>query len=126
MKNVQKQGALCLTMSALDGLTDAEFTSMMPGLLAMFAKDGWLVLLWGIVLLPLGFAVQAIGLLKTKALPRWQSVLLLVGVLLIATPDGVELVNLTASILMAIAFVPYGMRLIRGEHRAVVAYGAAT
>lgn len=30
------KGALCLTMSALDGLSDAEFTGMMPGLLAMF------------------------------------------------------------------------------------------
>jgi len=119
------KGALCLTMSALDGLTNAEFTNMMPGLLAMFAKHGWLVLLWGIVLLPAGFAFQAIGLLRTKALPRWQSALLLVGVLLIATPDGVEIVNLTASALLAIAFVPYGIQLIRGEHRAVAAIGAA-
>ena len=119
------KGALCLTMSALNGLTTAEFANMMPGLLAMFSKHGWLVLLWGIVLLPAGFALQAIGLLRAKALPRWQSVLLLVGVLLIATPDGVEIVNLTASILMAIAFVPYGMQLIRGEHRAVAAIGAA-
>jgi hypothetical protein len=38
------KGALCLTMSALDGLADAEFTSMLPGLLAMFSKQGWL---WG-------------------------------------------------------------------------------
>jgi len=29
---------------------------MMPGLLAMFAKEGWLILLWGIMLLPIGFA----------------------------------------------------------------------
>ena len=98
---------------------------MMPGVLAMFSKQGWLVLLWGIVLLPVGFALQAIGLLRTKALTRWQSVLLLIGALLIATPDGVEIVNLTASILMAIAFVPYGIQLIRGEHRAVAAIGAA-
>ena len=119
------KGALCLTMSAFNGLSNAEFTNMMPGVLAMFSKQGWLVLLWGIVLLPVGFALQAIGLLRTKALTRWQSVLLLIGALLIATPDGVEIVNLTASILMAIAFVPYGIQLIRGEHRAVAAIGAA-
>jgi hypothetical protein len=64
-------------------------------------------------------------LLRTKALPRWQSALLLVGVLQIATPDGVEIVNLTASALLAIAFVPYGIQLIRGERRAVAAIGAA-
>ncbi|MFN8582661.1 MAG: hypothetical protein U0163_17005 [Gemmatimonadaceae bacterium] len=63
------KGALCLTMSALDNLTDAEFNSMMPGLLAMFSKSGWLVLLWGIVLLPIGFGAQAIALLRSKSLP---------------------------------------------------------
>lgn len=107
------KGALCLTMSALDRLPDAEFTNMMPGLLAMFSKQGWLVLLWGIVLLPVGFGVQAVALLTSHALPRWQSLLFLVGVLLIAVPDGLEVVNLTASILLSVAFVPYGIRIIR-------------
>jgi hypothetical protein len=115
------KGALCLTMSALDGLSDTEFTSMMPGLLAMFSKRGWLVLLWGIVLLPVGFGLQAIALLKTESLTRWQSWLFLVGVLLIATPDGVEIVNLTASVLLTVAFVPYGLRMIRNEARGLIA-----
>lgn len=107
------KGALCLTMSALDGLSDAEFAGMMAGLLAMFSKRGWLVLLWGIVLLPIGFGIQAIALLKSKAIARWQGWLFLIGVLTIATPDGVEAVNLTASVLLAVAFVPYGLRIIR-------------
>jgi len=106
------KGALCLTMSALDKLPNEEFSQMMPGLLVMFAKEGWLVLLWGIMLLPIGFAIQAVGLLRSKVIPRWQSAFLLVGVLFVATPDGVEIVNLTASILLAVAFVPYGIRLI--------------
>jgi hypothetical protein len=117
------KGALCLTMSALDEISDAEFTSMMPGLLAIFSKHGWLVLLWGILLLPVGFGIQAIALLQRKSLPRWQSLLFLVGVLLIGTPDGVEVVNLTASILLTIAFVPYGIQIVRGEHQEVVANG---
>lgn len=112
------KGALCLTMSSLDNLTDAEFAGMMPGLLAMFSKGGWLVLLWGILLLPVGFGIQAIALLRSNTLPRWQSLLFLIGVLLIATPDGVEIVNLTASVLMAIAFVPYGIQLVRSPHAA--------
>jgi hypothetical protein len=107
------KGALCLTMSALTDLSDTEFMNMMPGLLAMFSKNGWLVLIWGILFLPVGFGIQAIALLKSKALPTWQSLLFLVGVLLIGTPDGVEIVNLTASILLAIAFAPYGIQLIR-------------
>jgi hypothetical protein len=48
----------------------------------------------------------------SRAIPRWQGILFLVGVLLISTPDGVEIENLSASILMAIAFVPYGMQII--------------
>lgn len=108
------KGALCLTMSALDGLPDAEFAGMMPGLLAMFGKEGWLVLLWGLLLLPLGFAVQAIALLRSRSLPRWQSFLFLVGVLFVGTPDGAEIVNLTAAILLAVAFVPYGVQMTRG------------
>ena len=106
------KGALCLTMSALDTVPDAEFAAMRPGLLAIFAKKGWLWLLWGIVLLPAGFAVQTVGLLQAQALPTWQSVLFLVGVLFVGTPDGLEIVNLSASVLMAIAMVPYGIRLI--------------
>lgn len=107
------KGALCLTMSSFDGLTDPEFSGMMPGLLAMFSLRGWLVLLWGILLLPIGFGIQALALLKSNTIPRWVALLFLVGVLLISVPDGVELVNLTASILLSIAFVPYGIRLIQ-------------
>jgi hypothetical protein len=115
------KGALCLTMSAIDTLPDGDLAQMMPGLLAMFGKEGWLVLLWGVLLLPVGFAVQAIALLKTKTLPRWQSILFLIGVLLVATPDGVEIINLTASILLAVAFVPYGIQIIGSESQSTVA-----
>ena len=106
------KGALCLTMSALDTVPDEEFSAMMPGLLAMFSKKGWMVLLWGILLLPAGFAIQAAGLLQAIALPRWQSALFLIGVLFVGTPDGMEIVNLSASILMATAMIPYGIHLI--------------
>lgn len=106
------KGALCLTMSAFDTLPENEFARIMPGVLAMFTKQGWLILLWGILFLPIGFAIQAIALIKSKALPRWQSIVFLIGVLLVGTPDGLEIINLIASILMAIAFVPYGIRII--------------
>jgi len=91
---------------------EAEFSAMMPGLRAMFAKKGWMALLWGVLLLPVGAAIQAVGLLQANALPSWQSALFLIGVLLVATPDGLEIINLSASILMAIAMVPYGIQLI--------------
>jgi hypothetical protein len=108
------KGALCLTMSALDTLPEREFAQFRPGLLAMFSKSGWLVLLWGLLFLPIGFAIQAVALLKTGALARWQGVLFLIGVLLVGTPDGMEAINLSASVLMGIALVPYGVQLIKG------------
>ncbi|EAT59255.1 hypothetical protein [Chlorobium ferrooxidans] len=107
------KGALCLTMSALDKLPDAEFANMMPGLKLIFSKSGWLVLLWGILLLPVGFGIQAIALLRSRSLSRWQSLLFLVGVLLIGTPDSVEVINLAAALLLTIAFVPYGIQIIQ-------------
>jgi hypothetical protein len=106
------KGALCLTMSALDTVPEDKFFPMMPGLLAIFSKKGWMILLWGMLLLPVGFVIQAIGLLQANALPRWQSTLFLIGVLLVGTPDGLEIINLSASILMATALIPYGIQLI--------------
>jgi len=110
------KGALCLTMRALDTISEEQFAQMIPGLLAMFSKAGWLVILWGLPFLPIGFAIQAIGLIKTRSLPRWQSILFLIGVLFVGTPDGVEIINLSASILMAIALIPYGVKLIKESH----------
>jgi hypothetical protein len=107
------KGALCLTLSGLDALPPADLQPMMPGLLAIFAKQGWLVLLWGVLLLPLGFALQAIALLRSRALPRWQGVCFLVAVVLVAVPDGMEIINLGASVLMTMALLPYGLRLIQ-------------
>lgn len=106
------KGALCLTMSALDTLPESEFVNMIPGLLTMFKKHGWLILLNGLILLPIGFIIQGVGLLKSKSLTTWQSFLFLIGVTFIGTPDGVEIINLTASILMAIALIPYGFKII--------------
>ena len=106
------KGALCLTMSAFDTLPEKVFAQIMPGVLAMFTKQGWLVLLWGMLFLPIGFSIQTIGLLATHTIPLWQSLLFLIGVLLVGIPDGLEIINLSASILMAIALVPYGIQII--------------
>jgi hypothetical protein len=75
------------------------------------------VLGWGLLFLPIGFAIQAVALIRTRALPRWQGLLFLSGVLLVGTPDGVEAINLSASVLMGIALVPYGIQLVRVRPR---------
>lgn len=105
-----EKGAECLTMSALDTLPENQFAQTMPGLVAIFSKQGWMILAWGVVLIAIGFAIQAIGLLKTNVIPRWQSALLLIGIWLLGGPDGFEIVNLGGSILLALALVPYGIQ----------------
>lgn len=107
------KGAMCLTMSALDTVDDRTFAAMLPGLLAIFEKHGWMVLVWGMVLLPIGFAVQAIGLFQAGAWPRWQVAALLAGSLLIGTPDGMEVVNLAAALTLCLALVPEAARVVR-------------
>ena len=111
------KGALCLTMSALDSIPEDDFIKMMPGLLAMFTKKGWLVLIWGLLLVPIGFIIQAIGLLKSKIISTWQSLLFLIGVIFVGTPDGVEIINLTAAILISIAFIPYGVNIFLNKQK---------
>lgn len=105
------KGALCLTMSALDHLTDDEFAAARPALSAIFAKKGWLWLVWGMALIPIGFAVLAIAALATGAASAWVAGLLLLGVLFIGFPDGAEIVNLSAALVMAAGLVPYGLDL---------------
>ncbi|MCZ7615338.1 MAG: hypothetical protein M5T52_17795 [Ignavibacteriaceae bacterium] len=100
------KGALCLTISAIDTLPENEFINMNLGLLAMFEKKGWLILINGLMLLPIGFIIQAVGLLKSRSMAIWQCILFLIAMLFIGTPDGVEIINLTASTLMAIALIP--------------------
>jgi hypothetical protein len=107
------KGALCLTMSALDAVDDNAFNAMVPGLMAIFDKQGWVVLVWGMVLLPLGVALQAIGLMRSGAWPKWQAGALLAGSLLIAAPDGMEIINLTAALALLVALAPQAIRLIR-------------
>jgi hypothetical protein len=109
------KGALCLTMSALDTLPEREFAPMMPGLLAIFSFKGWMALVWGLVLLPVGVMVQTVGMLRAKVLPRWQLSALLVSLPFIGFPDGAEVINLTAALLMTTAMLPHGVRLLRRD-----------
>jgi hypothetical protein len=110
-----EKGAECLTMSALDTLPESQFAQMMPGLVAIVSKQGWMILIWGVALMAVGLTIQAIGLLATAAIPRWQAALLL-GIWLLGVPDGMEIVSLVGTILLCVALIPLGIRLISGQH----------
>ena len=74
----------------------------------------------GALFLPIGYAIQAIALLKTGFFPRWGGILFLIGALLAGFPDGAEIINLTASVLMAIVLVPYSMHIILNKGQKAV------
>jgi hypothetical protein len=109
------KGALCLVPSAFDTLPEADFRSLTPGIAAMFQYRGWLWLLWLLPILPLGFILQTIGLLRSNLIPRWQSIPMLVGSLLMANPD-IDLIGLVATIFLAIGFFPYAFQLLRSAN----------
>ena len=113
-----EKGAESLTISALDSLPQNEFAQMMPGLVAIFSHQGWMVLVTGVDLLAIGFSIQAIALIKTKKIPRWESLLLLIGIWMLGWPDGEEIFALTGSILLALALVPYGIQTIAKKQSA--------
>jgi hypothetical protein len=106
------KGALGLVISAFDTLPDDEFAQLKPGLAAMQAKAGWLALLRGLALLPIGFALLSIAMLSAGALPVWQAITLLSGTLLLAAPDGFEIISLLASVLLAVALIPLGLQFL--------------
>jgi hypothetical protein len=109
------KGALCLVTSAFDTLPEAEFAQLIPGIEAMFQYQGWLWILWLLPLLPIGFIIQSIGLVKSNVIPRSQSIPILIGSLLMANPD-IDIVGLIATIFLGIGFVPYALYLLRISH----------
>jgi hypothetical protein len=111
--------ALCLVPSALDTLSEAQFAQMLPGLEAMFGFKGWLALLYLLPLLPIGFMIQGVGLYVGRAIPRWQSVSLVVAMVLLGVSAAVDidLFGLVASVILAVAMLPIGMQLITESNR---------
>jgi hypothetical protein len=105
------KAALCLVPSAFDTLPEAEFQAMVPGITAMFQHRGWLRLLKLLPLLPLGFIIQMIGLVGSNLIPAWQSILMLVGSILMFNPD-IDIIGLTATIVLGLGFIPYGISLV--------------
>lgn len=103
------KGSLCLVVSAFDTLPDNEFAQLKPGFKTMSQKASWLKLVWGIVLLPLGFIILAIANLGGLTLPSWQCFCLIIGSVLLFTPDGFEIINLGASIILLAGLLPMGL-----------------
>jgi Domain of unknown function (DUF4386) len=106
------KGALALVPTAFDTLPEEQFRQMLPGLRAMLQYQGhlWMVQLY--LLIPMGFVLMGIALVRTKAVPWWQGVAVALGGLLLMNPD-IDLISLIASLVLAIGMIPTGFSLIR-------------
>jgi hypothetical protein len=113
---VQKT-ALCLAMSAFDTLPEAVFVQLLPGIETLFNLQGYLVIVYLLPLLPLGVLIQSIGLYQARAIPRWQTVLMMIAMLGLGVSAAVDidLFGLVASVILAISWVPLGVQIIKND-----------
>lgn len=106
------KGALCLVPSAFDTLSEADFRSLTPGIEVMFQNKGWLWLLWLLPLLPIGFVIKSVGLVRSNVISRRYSIPILIRSILMVNPD-IDLIGLVATIVLGTGFIPYAVRLIQ-------------
>lgn len=107
------KGALTLGLTAYQTLTDEQFMNSLPALQVLLDKAGWLWILWLFLLLPLGFILQVIGLIKETIIPTWQGIMIIIGLLLLINPD-IEIISALGAVLMCTGFIPIGLRELKG------------
>jgi hypothetical protein len=108
------KGALCLVLSAFDTLPEAQFQAFVPFLSVIVNKEGLLWVVWLLPLLPVGAAIQALGLFKERFISKWQTVCIIGGLLLLNNPD-IELISATGALLMCAGYIPWGVRILQGR-----------
>ena len=108
------KGALTLVLTAFQTIAEDEFINIFPALQALLDKAGWLWITWLFLLLPIGFILQTIGLMKENIISKWQGVSIIIGLLLLINPD-VEIISSVGTALMCIGLIPIGIRELRGN-----------
>lgn len=106
------KGALCLVLSAFDTLPEKQFQEFVPFLSVIVNKEGLLWVVWLLPLLPIGAAIQALGLMKETFISKWQGVCIIIGLLLLNNPD-IELISSIGALLMCIGYIPWGVKLLK-------------
>jgi hypothetical protein len=108
------KGALCLVMSAFDTLPEDKFHEFVPFLSVIVNKAGLLWVVWLLPLLPIGAAIQALGLLKEKFISKWQTTCIITGLLLLNNPD-IEFISSVGALLMCAGYIPWGIKILQGR-----------
>jgi hypothetical protein len=108
------KGALCLVLSAFDTLPEAQFQDFVPYLSVIVNKAGMLWVVWLLPLLPVGAAIQALGLMKEKFINKGQGISIIIGLLLLNNPD-IEFISATGAVLMCAGYIPWGVKILKGK-----------
>lgn len=109
---IGNKAAICLSASAFDTLPEVQLQALLPGLDVLLSRQGLMVVLWLLPLLPLGFAVFGALLWFGGELPRWQAGAVFLGSVLLCNP-GIQAMNTLGALVLAIAFIPHGIALLR-------------
>lgn len=107
------KGALTLVLTAFQTIPDEQFAGILPALQALLDKAGWLWILWLFLFLPIGFILQAVGMIIEGIIPVWQGLVIIIGLLLLINPD-IEIISSAGAVLMCAGFIPMGIREMRG------------
>jgi hypothetical protein len=107
----------CLVMSAFDTLPEATYTQLLPGIEVIFQMKGYLALVWLLPLLPVGVLIQSFGLYKAGAIPRWQSIVMMVAMLgmIVSAAVDIDIFGLVSTLILAVSWFPLGYALIKGD-----------
>jgi hypothetical protein len=108
------KGALCLVLSAFDTLPEAKFQEFVPFLSVIVNKAGMLWVVWLLPLLPVGAAIQVLGLFKEKFISKWQTICIIIGLLLLNNPD-IEFISSIGALLICAGYIPWGIRILQGR-----------
>ena len=108
------KGALCLVLSAFDTLPEDKFQEFVPFLSVIVNKAGMLWVVWLLPLLPVGAAIQALGLLKEKYISKWQTIFIIIGLLLLNNPD-IELISSIGALSICAGYIPWGVKILQGR-----------
>lgn len=108
------KGALCLVLSSFDTLPEAKFQELVPFLSVIVNKEGLLWVVWLLPLLPVGAAIQVLGLMKEKFIPKWQGICIIIGLLLLNNPD-IEFISATGAVLMCAGYIPWGVKILKDK-----------
>lgn len=109
------KGAFCMVPSAMETLSEDAFMNMAPLLQALLERRGMMAIVWLLPLISVGLIVVSAGLIRARAVPKWQAISLIIGLALLINPD-IDIISLAGSVFLLAGLLPIGLGFVRGEY----------